>query len=263
MIIDFHTHIFPTNIAKKTVSGLRDRAGIPHYSDGSEKGLRASMREAGIDISVVSRITTKPEQVKYIHGWLRSVSKNGILSMATWHPDLPVQAGSVERLIKQGFRCVKLHPDYQGFYVDEKRMFPFYAAAEAAGMPILFHAGLDNGLPPPLHAPPKRLLAVHENFPALKIIAAHMGGEDNYNETETYLLGKNIYLDTSFVLRLMPKDTFKRFVRKHSVDRIIFGSDSPWKDQSTELDYLLSFSFLSDDEKEKITERNAAELLGI
>jgi predicted TIM-barrel fold metal-dependent hydrolase len=250
-------------MAGKALSNLKEKAGIPHFSDGSEKGLLASMRQAGIDISIVSRITTKPEQVESIHKWLRSIREDGIIPMATWHPDLPVLPGSVEDLVKQGFKCVKLHPDYQGFYVDEKRMFPFYEAAQAAGMPILFHAGLDQGLPPPLHAPPEKLIVVHKNFPALKMVAAHMGGEDNYEDTEEILLGRDIYLDTSYVLREMPESTLKGFIRRHSAERIIFGSDSPWKDQGKELDYLLSLPFLNDEEKEKIAGINAQRLLGI
>lgn len=263
VIIDFHTHIFPAGMAKKALSNLKEKAGIPHFADGTAQCLAVSMEAAGIDISIVSRITTRPEPVPYIHRWLRGIRRPGILPMATWHPDLPVDNGSIEQLQKQGFSCVKLHPDYQGFYVDDKRMFPFYEAAEASGMPVLFHAGLDQGLPPPLHAPPRRLITVHRNFPGLKMIAAHMGGEANYEETEQYLLGREIYLDTSFVLRVMPVSTLKRFVQKHPVERILFGSDSPWKDQGEELDYLLSIPFLSQGTKEKIAGANAAELLGI
>jgi predicted TIM-barrel fold metal-dependent hydrolase len=223
--------------------------------------LIASMHKAGIDISVVSRITTKPEQVESIHKWLMGIQRDEIIPMATWHPDLSVCPGSIEDLKERGFKCIKLHPDYQGFYADEKKMFPFYEAAESAGIPILFHAGLDQGLPPPVHATPERLMTVHRNFPGLKMVAAHMGGEDNYDDTERILLGRDIYLDTSFVLRVMPVSILKRFIRRHSAERILFGSDSPWKDQGEELAYLQSLPFLHDEEKEKIAGLNAVRLL--
>ena len=248
-------------MAKKTLASLQDRAGIPHFSDGSLKGLLRSMDAAGIDTSVVSRITTRPDQVKSILAWLVKIRRKRVIPMATWHPGLKVPPGLMSEFRNQGFKCIKLHPDYQDFFVDEERMFPFYEAAQDAGMPILFHAGLDQGLPPPLHAPPERLLAVHRTFPELKIIAAHMGGEDNYEETEKFLLGRDIYLDTSFVLRVMPKDILERFLKKHPIERVLFGSDSPWKDQSLEIEYLFSLPFLNDDEKEKIAGRNAAKLL--
>ena len=55
----------------------------------------------------------------------------------------------------------------------------------------------------------------------------------------------------------------ERFMRKHPVERILFGSDSPWTDQSEELSFLMELPFLSEGEKEKITGKNAAELLGL
>jgi predicted TIM-barrel fold metal-dependent hydrolase len=65
------------------------------------------------------------------------------------------------------------------------------------------------------------------------------------------------------VLRIMPPTLLERFMRKHPVERILFGSDSPWTDQSEELSFLMQLPFLSEGEKEKITGKNAAELLGL
>ena len=52
MIIDFHTHIFPDKIAKKTIDLLAQKGGIPPFSDGSVSGLISEMEKGGIDISV-------------------------------------------------------------------------------------------------------------------------------------------------------------------------------------------------------------------
>ena len=62
-------------------------------------------------------------------------------------------------------------------------MYPLYESVAAEGMFILFHAGMDRGLPHPVHATPKRLAAVHEAVPELCMIAAHLGGEEAYEET--------------------------------------------------------------------------------
>jgi hypothetical protein len=90
-----------------------------------------------------------------------------------------------------------------------------------------------------------------------------MGGTELYTETEEYLLGSTIYLDTSFVLQEMTMTLLKRFFTKHSIERFLFGTDSPWADQQEELRLFLSLPFLKGDEKEKITGTNAARLLGI
>jgi predicted TIM-barrel fold metal-dependent hydrolase len=92
------------------------------------------------------------------------------------------------------------------------------------------------------------------------MIAAHMGGEDNYDQTEELLLTENIFLDTSFVLRIMPLGLLKRFFRKHGVEHILFGSDSPFTDQVAELAYLLNLPFLTSSEKEQVAGGNAAAL---
>ena len=90
-----------------------------------------------------------------------------------------------------------------------------------------------------------------------------MGGTELYTETDEYLVGSAIYLDTSFVLQEMTMTLLKRFFTKHSIERFLFGTDSPWTDQLEELRLFLSLPFLTGDEKEKITGTNAARLLGI
>lgn len=262
MVIDSHAHVFEERKAARIMKEMGERAGVHARTDGTLRGLLASMEEAGVDLAFISRITTRPEQAARVNEWLLGLQGPKVLALATAHPYLPRAGEEVERLQALGFRGIKLHPDYQGFFVDEARLFPFYDAVQAAGLWILFHAGLDRGLPGlPAHASPERLLTIHRAFPRLRIVAAHMGGEENYDETERYLLGRDVYLDTSFVLRKMPPETLRRFFARHPTERILFGSDSPWCDQGGDLRLLLSLPFLSSDQKEKIAGGNAAELL--
>jgi predicted TIM-barrel fold metal-dependent hydrolase len=140
-------------------------------------------------------------------------------------------------------------------------MFPLYETVAEAGMFILFHAGMDRGLPYPVHGTPERLAAVHKAVPGLCVIAAHLGGEDAYEETVEHLLGRDVYLDTAFVLRQMPGKFRERILKEHPADRLLFASDSPWMDQGEELQFLLQLPFLTDSDKEKICFSNAARLL--
>lgn len=261
MKIDFHTHIYPDHVALQTVSAVRERAGIDVYTDGTLGGLKKSMAAAGIDLSVVAAVATRPEQVQSIQRWLRSIRQPGIEAMAAMHPVDPMSPEQIKALREEGFRGFKLHPDYQDFFVDDPRMYPLYEAVAAEGMFILFHAGMDRGLPCPVHATPKRLAEAHKAVPELTMIAAHLGGEDAYEETAKYLLGRNIYLDTSFVLRTMPEKFRERFLKEHPADRLLFASDSPWGDQGEDLRFLLRLSYLTEKEQEKICYSNAARLL--
>jgi len=262
MKIDFHTHIYPDPVALKTVAAIRQRAGVEAYTDGTLEGLKKSMAAAGIDLSVVAAVATRPEQVASIQRWLAAIRRPGIETLATMHPADPLNAGQMKLLKRDGFRGFKLHPDYQDFFVDEPRMYPLYEAAAAEGLFILFHAGMDRGLPHPVHATPKRLAAVHKAIPELCMVVAHLGGEEAYEETVVHLLGRNLYMDTSFVLRKMPRAFRERILREHPSDRLLFASDSPWTDQGEELQFLLQLPFLTESDKEKICFSNAARLLG-
>ena len=260
--IDFHTHVYPDRVALSTVSAVRDRAGIDAYTDGTLEGLKRSMAGAGIDLSVVAAVATKPEQVVSIQRWLSAIRQPGIEALAAMHPADPLSPGQMKKLKQDGFYGFKLHPDYQDFFVDDPRMYPLYETIAAEGMFILFHAGVDRGLPHPVHATPKRLAAAHEAVPELCMIAAHLGGEEAYEETAVYLLGRDIYLDTSFVLRTMPGTFRERFLKEHPAERLLFASDSPWTDQGEELRFFLELPFLTESDKEKISYSNAARLLG-
>ena len=263
MIVDFHTHIFPRRIAPYILSKLSHHHDIPNFSDGTIHGLLNSMQAAGVQTALISRITVHPVKVDAVNQWLLGHMRNNILPLATIHPDQPEGPAYIDYLNQAGFKGLKLHPDYQGFYADDRRMYPFYEVAQALKVPVLFHAGLDRGLPPPFKAMPGHLYQVHKDFPRLKMIAAHLGGEDNYDETEATLLGTDIYLDTAFVLRIVNQEILKRFFRKHPIERFLFGTDSPFTDQKTELHFLHNLPFLTAPQKDKIAGQNAARLLNI
>ena len=263
MIIDFHTHIFPADIGPAILKDLSTRTCIPHYNDGSLDSLLHSMNKNRINASVVSRITTSPKKVVQVNQWLLSCKQDRIIPLAAIHPEVPDLDDYVASLKASGFKGIKIHPDYQGFYVDDPKMYPVYDAARQVRLPILFHAGLDRGLPPPVHALPHNLLKIHQMFPDLVMVAAHMGGEDNYEETKQLLLGRDIYLDTAFVLRIMKTETLRHFFSAHPIERFLFGTDNPFTDQTAELKGLLDLPILSWKQKKKILGQNAARLLGI
>ncbi len=263
MKIDFHTHVYPHDVAARTVAAVCERSSIGAYTDGTLEGLKRSMTAAGIDLSVVAAVATKPEQVPSIHEWLAAIRQPGIATLAAMHPADPLSSQQMKTLRQGGFRGFKLHPDYQDFFVDDPRMFPMYEAAAAEGMFILFHAGMDRGLPHPVHATPKRLAAVRQAVPELCMVVAHLGGEEAYEETIRHLLGRDVYLDTSFVLRKVPGRFLERLFKGHPAERVLFASDSPWTDQREELQFLLQLPFLTEGDKEKICCSNAARLLGL
>lgn len=262
MIIDFHTHCFADNIAARAVAAIAQAADIPARSDGTVSGIRTSMKMAGIDKSVLLSIATKPQQTSKINQWAISIQDSDLIPFGTIHPDFDDWKNELVRLQRAGIKGIKFHPDYQKFYVDDPKMFPVYEMAAQLGLIIIFHAGVDLGLPEPYHCPPQRMRQVVRAFPDAKLVAAHMGGYQYWDDVERFLVGEAIYLDTSFSLRDMNREQFLRILSEHGADRLLFASDSPWGSQSEEVERLQAMT-LPESVRQAILGGNAAKLLGI
>lgn len=259
MIIDAHVHMFPDAIAEKAIPHLSSICKSSAFTNGTLSETEKKLKEWGVDIGIVMHIATKPSQQNNVNHWAASIQNKHLLCFGSIHPDAADWEENLYYIKKSNLHGVKMHPDYQGFFIDEKRLFPLYDAISSLGLPITFHAGWDPLSPNSIHATPSAIKKVATLFPKLKIIAAHMGGMRLYSETEEILAGTDIFFDTSMSARLCPAEQFIRLVRKHGTDRILFGSDCPWSSSYDEIQYIDSLP-LTDHEKEKIYFQNAQEL---
>lgn len=262
MLIDIHTHMFPDKLAPKALESLSKICKSPYYTDGTVAGTRNSLKEWGVTAAVVMNIATKPNQQTTINNWAASIQADSLFCFGSVHPDAPDAIDELARIKELGLYGVKFHPDYQNFFIDEERMFPIYDAISSLGLPVLFHAGADPLSPNLVHAMPKSVAKVAGLFPKMKIIAAHMGGMARYDEVEEFLVGKNVYIDTSMSSRICSLEQFKRIIRKHGSERVLFGSDCPWSRPIDELQFLLTAK-LRDYDYENICGRNVINLLNL
>ncbi|MDP8214844.1 MAG: amidohydrolase family protein [Candidatus Euphemobacter frigidus] len=261
-IIDFHTHAFPDELAEKAIGRLHERSGdYRAYHDGTVSGLLGSMDRAGIEQAVIASIATRPEQVPNITDWSIRIRSERIIPFASIHPDFRDFAEELDRIKDAGLRGIKLHPMYQEFVLDDPALLPLYRAIADRDLVCLFHAGWDIAFPDNDQASPRRILHVHEAVPTLKIVASHLGGWHVWDEVAELLLGRPIYLETSFAIREAEASVFRRIIENHSPDYFLFGSDSPWQNQKEELDGWKSLD-ISESFKEKIFFKNASRLLG-
>jgi len=260
-IIDIHTHIFPDEIAPTTIKYLQEKANTRACLNGTASDLKSSMKKAGISISVNQPISTKPSQVQSINNWIKEIQNHEIISFGTIHPQYEDFKSEIKRLKEWGINGVKLHPDYQKFHPDDETVFPIYECLCENGMITLFHAGVDIALYPPAYATPQRLAKVLDTFPELIIIASHLGGYQMWDEVEKYLVGREIYLDTSFVVDYMQPERFITIMKNHGFDKILFATDSPWKSQPDEVESISALD-IPQEIKSDIFWRNAYGLLG-
>jgi uncharacterized protein len=143
---------------------------------------------------------------------------------------------------------------YQEFNVDDRSVYPLYEKIAEKGLFILFHAGYDVSFGNDDNACADRLSRVRDDIPDLVMAAAHLGGWRDWEHVIEYLAGKDIFLDTSFIQEVDPAVAAGIF-SKHSPERIIFGSDSPWVSQKKSIDEIKKLS-ISTEAKEKIFSEN-------
>ena len=237
MIIDFHTHAFEDTLAAKAIPFLEKEGHIKAFTNGRAVSLVASMDRAGIDRSVVCPIATKPSHFDGIHRWARDVraALPRLEMLLSIHPDDPDALAHVDQTADEGFRGLKFHPYYQRFVLDDERLFPLYERVASRGLLAVFHTGFDMAYPFDRVADPVRVRHVIDTFPTLKFVATHLGGWRDWAEARRHLIGRPVYIETSYSLHELPADEARAMILAHPADRILFGTDSPWADQSEEL----------------------------
>lgn len=301
MIIDFHTHTFPEQIAARTIAKLSASSNLCSYLNGTAKELTASMQANGINYSVLLPVATKPSQTDTINQTAIQVNnrfrKTGLLSFGGIHPDNENYREILKNLSENGIKGIKLHPVFQNTYFDDIRYLRIIECACEYNLIVLTHAGYDVSFPNDEYSSPKHILPVIEQIHPDKLVLAHMGGWHEWNLVLELLAGQHVWLDTSFSLTPMrpsaganntpdsdtavPTDTnvspdpnvvwpdgqlskeaFCRLVRKHGSDKILFGTDSPWSSQAESL-RLVRESGLNQTELDQILYKNAQALLDI
>ena len=262
MLIDFHTHCFPDKIAKSAIDKLSFASGgvIPN-TDGTVAGLKSLMKSQNVDRAVLLSIATNATQQTKVNDFAAAVNGDGIISFGSVFPDSEDCLYELERIKSLGLKGVKLHPDYQGFFIDDDKMIPIYKKISSLGLITVFHAGFDYGFPPPYGATPERVERALKHFES-PVVAAHWGGVNCGEGVLKHLCGKEIYFDTSFGYSTLPKYYAEKILEKHTADKMLFGTDCPWHTAEMEMRLLNSLS-LTEGEMEKITHKNAERLLCI
>lgn len=277
MIIDFHTHIFPSHIRESREEYIkRDACFSLLYSDPKARmitaeELIASMDEAEIDRSVVLNI-----------GWvshnLCRETNDYILETISHYPDrltgfcmVQPQAGDkalieLERCARAGARGIgEMRSDLQGFNLADKSLLqPLADIAVKYNQLFLTHSSEPVG-----HQytgkgsiTPDILYSLALNFPEIKLVYAHWGGG-----LPLYALmpevGRalaNIFFDTAATIWLYQSSIFQHVSDIIGSDKILFGTDYPLLPQKRILQHIRSAGLALADQ-EKILGGNAQRLL--
>lgn len=264
MIIDFHTHCFPDNLAPKALAKLSEAAGIPPFTEATVASNIRKMDECGIGLSVVCNIATNERQMTKVNSFAIDVNdfSTRLVALGSAYPDSPLLEKELERLIDHDIYGIKIHPEYAPYYIDSPAWRKVFALCREMGIFLVTHAGYDFTSPDRIAVTPERLGRMLDEFPDLTVVAAHLGGNRMWEEVERHLCGReNLYLDTALLAAEGLDPALARSViRKHGADRVLFGSDLPWSDPARELAFVRSLG-LTEQELTGILETNAITLL--
>ena len=265
MRIDTHMHCYPDHLAQRTIGMLTATAHVSASTDGTFLGTIAQMDRCGTDIGVILSVSTKPKNQKHVNDFAKYMQDNSggrLICFGSVHPDAEDMEEEMYRVKELGLYGVKLHPNYQGFCLDDTNAVKLYELAAKLDLPVAFHMGYDPVEPDYIRATPKLLSQIIFAMPDLTVIAAHMGGVNCSEEAAMYLSGKHCYIDTSMSTYMDRPELHREVLIHHDPKLILFGSDTPWSDGKSEWEYLKKLN-LPEDWYEDIEYKNAKRLFGL
>ena len=267
MIIDTHTHVYPEKIARKimemTLKSLAEHEPPPYYGDLTVPGLLEAMDRAGVQRSITFCIAERAEIVRAANDFLlKECDRQRLVPFGTIPPDLEDYQGELNRLRQNGVKGVKFSSLFQPFRLDEDRMMRVYEAL-GDNMIAYFHMGRGSGkYAEHSNSTPEMLARVLDTFPKLRVVAAHFGGLGMLDEARKHLFGRDLYLDTVWIMGDLDPNLVARIVHEHGSKKIVFGTDYPFGDMAKGVQFIRSLP-LGEEDRERILWRNAQELLKI
>lgn len=264
MRIDIHTHAFHPKIAHKAVAHLNAFYRVACVGDGTIAELLESSARAGMDKCAVLCAATTPAQVIPANNHAIALQRHypdRVIAFGTLHPGYAKWEAELARLRAAGIRGIKLHPECQGFRLDDPRLLPILEAAQKHFV-FLFHIG-DKKLPASNPSCPYKLAALLAALPGLRVIAAHFGGYRMWAHALLALTGRiceNLWVDTSSTTPFATPQLVRKLLRAWPQEKLLFGSDWPLYSPLEERLRLERMGGLSPDAVDRIM-GNAAALL--
>lgn len=289
MITDFHTHIFPDKIADAAVDKLSHAAHIIPHTDARAHSLLVSMQRAGIGRSVVLPVATSARQIEKLNDAAARLNESYepassephspvLFSFGAMHPEYENWYAELSRIRDLGLIGFKIHPVYQGTDIDDISYLRILSRAAELGLTVVTHAGLDIGFPGVVHCSPQMCRHVIDEVGDFSFILAHMGGWRNWDDVIEHLADTGAMIDTAFSYGsiepladgywdeqdtdMLTAEALTRIIRAFGAERVLFGTDSPWADQTKSLEFIRRLP-LEPAELGQILSGNAERLLGL
>jgi len=231
-MIDVHTHLHPPRLFAAirrwfAANSTWDLSGQP--TDPIQ--VAEIYRDAGVERFVFCSYAHKPGMAAELNSWLtetsRALHRYGI-ALATVHLDDSDPVADLVRALDEGAAGLKIHEDVQGLRIDDPRFSPVLSELERREAIVLVHVG---HIPwsPETHDGSRRVAAVLERHPQLKVIVAHLGSPDTaayFRMMEAY---PTLHLDTTMMMAPTSpmRDPVSTEDGARFYKRILYGTDFP------------------------------------
>lgn len=246
-VADSHAHIYPGKIAGKATAAVgafynldMENVGIPHI-------LHDLGEKAGFEKYLVSSVATKLVQARSISEFIAEKCQTypEYIGLGAWHQQMTDIDAEFDYIQGLGLKGIKIHPDFQRFFIDDDNMIDVYKEANRRGLPVLIHTGDDRTD----YSSPYRLARVIDKIPDFTCIAAHLGGYREWNKAQSVLKGCNVFIDTSSSLFYVNKEEVKASIEHFGVNRTMFGTDFPMWTPQTELKRFFNLELSVEDNR--------------
>jgi uncharacterized protein len=277
LITDCHVHIAPLEMFRPDALELirRKRSNFDQIVEfcRSPKSFLQYLDSAGIDRAVLINYVA-PDIIGFTAGvnqYIADYTKENpgrLISCGGVHPrHTPNILADIDQILRLKIRMIKIHPPHQLLFPNDyqngvKELEMIYRAAEANGIPVMFHTGTSifhgarNRYGDPIYVDD-----VAVDFPKMKILMAH-GGRPLWMHTCFFLLRRhpNVFLDISGI---PPRSLLQYFPRLEEIaHKTLFGTDWPGPgvpDIKTNLDEFRALP-LHEESKEQILSKTALSL---
>ena len=243
-LVDVHVHVMPQRVLDKVwafFDGHAEREGTawPIAYRWPQAQRLAHLRALGVRGFTTLLYAHKPAMAESLNDWARDLAREeqahgrtDLVHSATFHAEDGV-AGYVERALREGARCFKVHVQVGAFDPRDPRLDPVWGMLADAGVPAVVHtasgphAGRFTG-----PGPFGEVLARH---PALTAVIAHLGMPEYDAFLDLAQRYPRVHLDTTmvFVDHFDGADGSTALARRLAPrlaalqDRVVLGTDFP------------------------------------
>jgi predicted TIM-barrel fold metal-dependent hydrolase len=261
VIIDAHTHVWPDRIADIALAG-NALPGLVARGDGKISGLDRDMESSGVGVSCCLAIANEGRHVDRVNEFAASTVGTDRYAFGTVHVDLSAE-DNLASLRRHGVTAVKIHPLFQGYALDDPRLYEIFEAM-GSEFAVITHVGAGGDAQANTLSNPGMIRHIAQTFPDLRLVACHFGGYKLLDDAEELLSGVDVVLETSWPpsLATLRPERVRDLIKRHGADRVVFGSDWPMTSPTEEIAAIESLG-LGDDDTKAVLGGTMARVLGL